>query len=162
MDLVTRLRMRLSEPHLGTWGVVDYEYNDEHNQEGVNELALMLNEAQEYLCRDLYDKSFAFFESQFQHPIIPKSDKYVMPSNFMAIESVFQRNGSDFSELTEANIKELLKNDAYGTYSYYNNNYLYNGQWYTHYEIRGNAGTTVAEGQIPFTVDEAEGDSNSF
>jgi len=156
LDLVARLRMRLSEPHPGTWGTVEYSYDESESQE-INELMLMINEAQEYLCRDLYDRKFAFFETEFQHPAYPETTHYLLPPNFMAIESIFHHKGTDFSELNESHIKELQKYDAYGSYAYYSY-----GDFYSHYEVRGNMGETLFEGQVPLAASSSETDVSAI
>ena len=150
IDLVVRLRMRLSEPNAGTWGTVVYEFGDvdesgmPKNTQEINELVIMLNEAQDYLCRDLYEKEFALFESTYRHPIVPHSDKYTLPPDFLATESVFHRKGRDFVELQEEKIKHLQRNDEYGNFTYFSND-----GYYLYYEVRGNMGEDVYNGQVP-------------
>ena len=77
--------MRLSETSEGTWGNVDYfeggtidedgEFvaDDPNSDEGwevrINELSVILNEAQDYVCKHLYDIDFAFFESEIHLPL---------------------------------------------------------------------------------------------
>ena len=158
IDLVTRLRMRLSEPNVGTWGVVTYEFDEEVDGDGnlvnkqeVNELVLMLNEAQDFLCRDLYDREFAFFESEFRHPIIPMATQITLPPNFMAIESAFHYQNGEFTELEQAKIKHLLRYDEYGNSAYFSQ-----GGYYLYYEVRGNMGETIHEEQIPITEESSE------
>ena len=158
-DLVTRLRLKLSEPQPGTWGTVHYHFGDEDVEEltvsdvdeifpdenpiqTVNELALILNESQDLVCRDLYDRDYAFFETEIRIPTAINTDTYILPGDFMAEESVFHFRGKDFCELEEATLRELKKLDAYGSYSYGYNNF------YSNYEIRGNAGTVIYQDQI--------------
>ena len=145
MDLVARLAMELSEPQRGTWQDVEYQY-DLNNTQDLNELAWFVNIAQEFTCRQLYDKSFAFFESEFQHTILPGSNKYRLPSDFLAIESVFHYRGQDFCEMMETNIKEFERRSGYGSYD----------SFYSYYEVRGNVGTIVHTGQVPSSAASSE------
>ena len=148
MDLVNRLALELSEPARGTWKDVTYQY-DLNNTQHLNELAWLINMAQDYTCRHLYDKSFAFFESEFQHPILPNANKYRLPENFIAMESVFHHRGQDFCEVMEANIKEYEKLDGYNGYIGYGGYGTYpKDNFYSYYEVRGNIGTIVYQGQV--------------
>ena len=146
MDLVIRLAMELSEPQRGTWTDVKYEYDTENKQD-LNELAWMINIAQDFTCRHLYDKSFAFFESEFHHPVVPHVGKYRLPGDFVAIESVFHHRGQDYCEVTETNIKEFEKHDSYGSIKTHISPYG-KEDFYSYYEVRGNIGETIHSDQV--------------
>ena len=141
-DLLTRLRMLLSEPIAGTWGTVEYEGEGETEADFVDELLLMINDAQVYTCRDIYDRGFAFFETKFRCPLITDTSYYTMPGDLLGIESVFQICGMERNQIENSRIKELQDTYPYGEYQTYARS-----NWYSYYELRGNGGSVILEGQ---------------
>lgn len=155
-DLMVRLRMALSEPHSGSWGTVVYDVDKDFNANvtdfdldgvpdpdkySVNELALMLNDAQVYTVMYLYDRGYAFPEVKWRVPVRRGMKSVVLPGDFMAMESVFHFCGRDKHEVEETTVKEL--EDTYSQSTYYTSD-----RFFTYYEVRGNAGYTVVSGQV--------------
>ena len=158
-DLMVRLRMAFSEPHSGAWGTVVYDVDKDFNANitefdltsvqtpdpdkyAVNELALMLNDAQVYVVTDLYDRGYAFPEVDHRIPVYRGMTEAILPGDFMAMESVFHVCGTYRCRVDEASVKELQDSYPYGT-SYSSE------RAFCYYEVRGNAGLEVASGQIP-------------
>lgn len=141
-DLIVSLRFAVSEPNDGTWGVVEYG-NEEVPDEliSIDELTMVINASQDYTCRDLYDRDFAFFESTFRHFTCPLVTEYPLPGDFMAEEKVVHYHGSDFCQLDQTNLKEIEKLGSYGAYENYTG-------FYTNYEVRGNVADIIYEGRI--------------
>ena len=144
--LIIMLRMRLSEPTEGLWGIV--EYTDDELE--VDELSFLLNEAQVYVCRDLYERGFAFFESEVKLSVKPGETQYVLPADFMAPQSIFQFRGDESCKLSPGVIKSLEEMFPQGRKRYQTNGY------YSHYEVRGNEASPepAFETQISIPYDD--------
>lgn len=156
-DLMVRLRMALSEPHSGSWGTVIYDVDKDFNADvtdfdlnetpdpdkySVNELALMLNDAQVYTVMYLYDRGYAFPEVTHRVPVYQGMRTVVLPGDFMAMESVFHHCGKDRHQVDETSIKELEE-----TYTF-QGSYYSSGKFFDYYEVRGNAGYAITSGQL--------------
>ena len=155
-DLIARFRMGLSEPQSGSWGTVIYDIDadfaadttdfedadmPEPGKYAVNELALMLNLAQEYTIRDLYDRGFAFQESSERFSVVTGMDTAALPGDFMAVESLFHHIGNKKHEIDKTSLKGLQDTD-YETITYTRPHF------FSSYEVHGNEGGVVVQGQL--------------
>ena len=159
-DLMVQMRMALSEPHSGSLGTVVYDVDadfganvtdfdlegvPEPNRYAVNELALMLNLAQIFTVRDLYDRGFAFPEVTIQEPVRKGMNSVKLPGDFMAIEKIFHYFGKHKREVEETAIKQL--EDSYD-YTYNVQSSYSSNRLFSFFEVRGNSGDELVSGQV--------------
>lgn len=101
------LRLRMGEPIQGIWG--EYRYQDQPEGQTTDELALALNEAQDFTARDLdeADISYPWITNYEEIPVIAGVDRYSLPNDFVAFTEIRHHKYSQSYLLRPANFKNI-------------------------------------------------------
>ena len=101
------LRLRMGEPLQGIWG--EFRYQDQAEGQTTDELAIALNEGQDFYARDLYeaDASYPWITNYEEMPVIAGVDRYSLPDDFVAFTEIRHHKYSQSYLLTPANFKDI-------------------------------------------------------
>ena len=157
-DLKTRLRLRLGEVSDGTWAH-DTGYQDEANSGNttpVDELLLVLNEAQVSVLRDIFTHQFIpFARLNTTIPIESEETEYTLPADYIQMIDIYHNKPNEPPLKIEPKMlsyyREVDPNLA--------NSSAVATSYYQYYDIPGQTGVILADGTVTWT---GEGSRTQF
>ena len=100
------LRRRLAATDTGLFG--EFEYPGNKEDEVTNEVWEALNEAQNFVARDIYDpETYPFIRLQHEIPVRDNATVYVLPQDFVSEDQVRHVRKSYSKELIKKQIKDV-------------------------------------------------------
>ena len=139
------LRLRMGEPVQGIWG--EFRYQGQAEGQTTDELALALNEAQDFVARDIdeADLSYPWITNYEEIPVVAGTDRYSLPQDFVAFTEIRHHKYSQSYLLMPANFKHI------GGRFQVN----WRSSIYTNYQVRGMESTILNRGIAGVTSESA-------
>ena len=133
-DLFARFRMRLGEPTVGTFGVIEYTGLTSR----LDEIMDIFNQAQDHVTWICYSANLSLLEKKIQLLVEPDVTTYILPEDYIGEVSVFHRVAGQEYRMNPDNL-DTIRGSTYTNY----NDYRFRA-----YEIREQVPLLAARGII--------------